>query len=213
MKPQSLLIAILFSFSTLPFSALLGCGSATPLETTAFPSTTATMSATAFDFGGNLVNNTLTRTVVVVTNTGSALLRMSPVLSGDPSYSIAPATSCGQQLEADATCAVVLNYVPTTPSAPVTQDATLNMRFGNVSVGTPQTVTITGVAAALPVGQVAATANPQVALYTLTLPFPGSVTVNFGTGLTYGLKTWSQSTNTAGEQVSIFVAGVPGGTA
>jgi hypothetical protein len=213
MKPQSLLVAILFSFSTLPFSTLLGCGSAPPLETTAFPSTTATLSATAFDFGGNLVNNTLTHTVVVVTNTGSALLRMSPVLSGDPSYSIGPATSCGQQLEADATCAVVLNYVPTTPSVPATQDATLNMRFGNVSASTPQTVTITGIAAALPVGQVAATANPQVALYTLTLPFPGSVTVNFGIGPTYGLKTWSQSIATAGGQVSIFVAGMRAATA
>jgi arylsulfate sulfotransferase len=213
MKPQSLLVAILFSFSTLPFSTLLGCGSATPLKTTTSSSTTATLSATAFDFGGNLVNNTLTHTVVVVMNTGSALLRMSPVLNGDPSYSIAPATSCGQQLDPGATCNVVLSYAPITPSAPAAQDATLDMRFGNVSVGTPQTVTITGIAAALPVGQVAATANPQVALYTLTLPFPGSVTVNFGTGPTYGLKTWSQSTATAGGQVSIFVAGMRASTA
>lgn len=57
MKPQSmLLLAIHFSISTLPFSTLLGCGGTTPLETTAFPSTTTTLSATAFDFGGNLVN-------------------------------------------------------------------------------------------------------------------------------------------------------------
>jgi hypothetical protein len=40
----------------------------------------------------------------------------------------------------------------------------------------------------LPVGQVTATDNPQVGLYTMTLPSPGSVTVNFGTGTNYGLN-------------------------
>ena len=60
----------------------------------------------------------------------------------------------------------------------------------------------------LPAGQVTATNNPQVALYTMTLPFPGSVTVNFGTTTSYGFSTWTQSTNTAGGQVSIFVAGM-----
>ncbi|MBV8674501.1 MAG: aryl-sulfate sulfotransferase [Acidobacteriaceae bacterium] len=63
-------------------------------------------------------------------------------------------------------------------------------------------------AGALAAGQVTATDNPQVALYTMTLPFPGSMTVNFGPDINYGLKTWSQSTSTAGGQVSIFVAGM-----
>ena len=174
---------------------------------------TASLSATAFDFGNNLVNNTLTQTVVVVTNTGSATLKMSPAVSGDPSYSIASGTSCSQQLDADATCTVVVNYTPTTASAPATQDATLNMGFGDVPVGTPQAIAITGIAAALPVGQVVATDNPQVALYTMTLPFPGSVTVNFGTDTNYKMKTWSQSTDAAGGNVSIFVAGMRDATA
>lgn len=175
--------------------------------------TTASLSTTAFHFGNNLVNNTLTQTVVVVTNTGPTTLRMSPALSGDPSYSIASGTSCGQQLDADATCAVVLNYTPTTASAPATQDARLDMGFVNVPTGTSQSVAITGIAASLPVGQVTATDNPQVALYTMTLPFPGSATVNFGTDENYGLKTWSQSTDTAGGEVSIFVAGMQASTA
>jgi hypothetical protein len=64
----------------------------------------------------------------------------------------------------------------------------------------------------LPVGQVTATDNPQVALYTMTLPFPGRVTVNFGTDTNYGLKTWTQSTETAGGEVSIFVAGMQAST-
>jgi arylsulfate sulfotransferase len=181
--------------------------------TVASPTTTATLSTTSFNFGDNLVNNAVTQTVVVVNNAGSAALTMSPGLSGDPSFSISSGTSCGQQLAAGADCNMVLDYKPTTPSAPATQSATLNMGFSNVPAGTPQTVAITGIAATLPVGQVTATDNPQVALYTMTLPFPGSVTINFGTSTNYGLKTWTQSTATAGGEVSIFVAGMQASTA
>lgn len=176
------------------------------------PVTTATLSTTVFDFGGNLVNNTLTRTVVVVTNTGSATLSMSPALSGDPGYSIASATSCGRQLKANATCALLVNYTPATASGSATQNATVQMGFGNVPSGTPQTIAITGTAATLPVGRVTVTDNPQVALYTITLPFPGNVTVHFGTDTSYGLNTWSQSTDTGGGDVSIFVAGMQAAT-
>ena len=182
--------------------------SATVSLTIGTPVTTASLSATSFNFGGNLVNNTLTQTVVVVTNTGSAPLTLNPALSGDPSYSIASGTSCGQQLAPAADCDMVVNYTPTTASAPSTQNATLNMGFGDVAAGTPQTIAITGVAATPPIGQVTATSNPQVALYTMTLPFPGSITVNFGKDINYGLKTWTQSTTTAGGVVSVFVAGM-----
>jgi hypothetical protein len=105
---------------------------------------------------------------------------------------------------------MVLNYTPTTTSAPKPQIATLYMGFRHVAADTPQTIAIGGTAYALPVGQVAPTDNPQVALYTMTLPFPGSVTVNFGKDTNYGLKTWSQSTATAGDTVSVFVAGMQG---
>jgi arylsulfate sulfotransferase len=192
--------------------AVLGCGGgsqrASTLLATDSPVTTTSLSSGAFDFGINLVGNTLTQTVVTVTNTGSALLKMNPMLSGDPSYSINPGTTCGQQLVSNANCIVVLNYDPSTASAPATQEATLNMGFGNVSTGTPQIVKVTGTAASLPAGQITATDNPQVALYTMTLPFAGAMTVNFGTDTSYGLSTWSQSTDTAGGPVSIFVAGM-----
>ncbi len=115
--------------------------------TVGIPMTTATLSATAFDFGDNLVNNTLTNTVVTVTNTGLAALTLSPALSGDTSYSIAGGTTCGLQLAAGANCAMVLNYTPTTASAPASQNATLNLGLGNVTAGTPQTVAITGISA------------------------------------------------------------------
>ncbi len=175
-------------------------------------STTVSFSATSFDFGDNLVNNTVTQTVVAVGNTGSVALTLSPTVQGDNSYTIAPGTSCGQQLAAGAHCDMVLSYDPKTPSAPASQNATLNMGFGNVSSDTPEAVAITGIAAALSAGQVTATNNPQVALYTMTLPFPGAVTIDFGTTTAYGLETWARATGTAGGAVSIFVAGMRGNT-
>jgi arylsulfate sulfotransferase len=182
---------------------------ATASLTVGSPVTTVSLNTTSFDFGDNLVNNTLTQTAVVVTNTGPNTLTMNPTLTGDPSYSINSSGTCGQQLAAGANCDVILNYTPTTPSAPATQDATLNLGFGDVPDGTPQTVAITGTSAALSAGVVTATDNPQVALYTMDLPFPGSMAVNFGTDTSYGLKTWSQpTTTTTGGPVSIFVAGM-----
>ncbi|MGH9598120.1 MAG: aryl-sulfate sulfotransferase, partial [Edaphobacter sp.] len=176
--------------------------------------TTASLSASSFDFGHNLVNNALTKTVAILTNTGSDPLTLNPLLSGDPSYSIATGTaSCGLQLAAGASCDMLLTYNPTTPSSPAAQTTTLSMGFGDVPNGTPQTIAITGVSASLPTGQVTATNNPQVALYTMTLPYPGSVTINFGTTTSYGLQTWTQSTSTPGGTVSIYVAGMLASTA
>jgi len=182
--------------------------SASASLTVAAAVTTAALSTSSFDFGDNLVNNTLTQTVVVVSNTGSATLTMTPALTGDPSYSINSGTTCGQQLATATSCNMVVSYTPATASAPAAQTATLNLGFGDVPAGTPQTVALTGVSSALAAGTVTTTNNPQVALYTMTLPFPGSMTVNFGATTAYGLSTWSQSTPTAGGQVSIFVAGM-----
>lgn len=57
-------------------------------------------------------------------------------------------------------------------------------------------------------GQVTATNNPQVAIYTLT-PAPGSsVYVQFGTDASYPLRTWTQPAPTGGGPLSIFVAGM-----
>lgn len=176
--------------------------------------TVAALSTTWFDFGNNLVNNTLTKTVAVVTNVGSNPLTLNPTISGDPSYSIAiGGSSCATQLAAGAACNMVVSYNPAAPSSPNQQTATLDMGFVNVPAGTPETIALTGNSAILPAGQVTPTHNPQVALYTMTLPFPGSVTINFGTTTNYGLQTWTQSTNTSGGTVSILVAGMLASTA
>lgn len=175
-------------------------------------STNAALSSSSFSFGNNLVNNSVTQSVVTVTNTGTTALTMNPAISGDPSYALVSAGSCGTQLAAAASCAVMVSYLPTSASAPATQNAVLNLGLVGVPAGTSQTVALSGTSAALPAGQVSATDNPQVALYTMTLPFPGSMTVSFGKDTTYGTSTWSQSTAVGGGVVSIFVAGMQGST-
>ena len=62
-------------------------------------------------------------------------------------------------------------------------------------------------------GTVTATTNPQVALYTITPPFAGNVTVNFGPTTSYGKQTWSVATPAGGGPVSIEVAGMLANTA
>ncbi|MGC1782965.1 MAG: aryl-sulfate sulfotransferase, partial [Acidobacteriaceae bacterium] len=160
-----------------------------------------------------LVGNPLQQTVVKVTNTGTIALTLSPALTGDPSYSIVAAQSCGTQLAPGASCNEVVTYAPTTPSAPASQTAVLNLNFGNAASGTGSTVNLTGISAAMTAGTVTSTSNPLVALYTITPPFAGNVTVNFGTTTAYGLQTWSVPTPNGGGPVSIEVAGMRANTA
>ena len=168
----------------------------------------AAISTSSYDFGDDLVGTTLTKSVVTVTNTGMADITLNPSLTGDPSYSIAAASTCGTTLASGASCSESISYAPAVASGSSSQTATLNLGLGNVTAATPQTVALTGISAVLQQGTVASTNNPQVALYTMTLPFPGSVTVSFGTDTTYGRQTWTQSTNHAGGTVNIYVAGM-----
>ncbi|MDE3148950.1 MAG: aryl-sulfate sulfotransferase [Acidobacteriota bacterium] len=58
-----------------------------------------------------------------------------------------------------------------------------------------------------------ATNNPQVALYSLYLPAPGKVYIQFGKTTDYSLNTWQVPTPSPyGGQVQIFVAGMLGNT-
>jgi arylsulfate sulfotransferase len=185
---------------------LSGCGSNSSSAPAAL--TAASLTASNFDFGGNLVGSTLSRSVTSVINTGSFPLRLNPTISGDPSYTVVPAQSCPSTLAAGATCTMTVSYSPTAASGQTPQTATLNLGLGNVSSNTPQTVALTGTSAAVSAGSVTATNNPQVALYSMTLPYPGSMTVSFGLDTTYGRKTWSQTTTVAGGQINMLVAGM-----
>ena len=61
-------------------------------------------------------------------------------------------------------------------------------------------------------GQVTATANAQVASYTIAPAGAGNVSVQFGTDMNYGFTTWTQPVPTGGGAVSLFVAGMRGNT-
>ena len=64
----------------------------------------------------------------------------------------------------------------------------------------------------VPPGQVATTNNPQVALYSISVPAATNVSVQFGLDTTYGLTTWQQPSPTTGGAVGVFVAGMKTGT-
>jgi arylsulfate sulfotransferase len=57
-------------------------------------------------------------------------------------------------------------------------------------------------------GTVSATANPQVAQYTITAPAGVNVLVQFGPDTSYGLNTWAVTAPAGGGAVSILVAGM-----
>jgi arylsulfate sulfotransferase len=170
--------------------------------------TTAALSTPSFNFGGSLVGSIRTKQVVTLTNTGSFDLLLNPTLTGDPAYTLVSANSCGTVLAPGASCVETIRYAPTAASGSTPQTSNLKLGLSNVPADTSQTVMLSGLSAVLPAGTVTATNNPQVALYTMTLPFPGSIVVNFGSDKTYGRSTWSQSTTAAGGQINMLVAGM-----
>lgn len=88
----------------------------------------------------------------------------------------------------------------------------------NVSVtaalsASPQQNYATAITSVINPGIVVPTQNPQVAEYSIYLPMPGGVSVDFGKTTSYGLNTWQQATPTAnGGQVDVLVAGMLGQT-
>lgn len=72
---------------------------------------------------------------------------------------------------------------------------------------------VTASVAVIPPGQVTATNNPQVALYTIAPPIGGSVAIQFSTDTSYGLATWTQPASGNDTPVSIEVAGMKASTA
>jgi hypothetical protein len=71
----------------------------------------------------------------------------------------------------------------------------------------------TAVAAVIDPGLIQPTSNPQVVQYSIYLPAPGKVSIEFGPTTSYGLTTWQLSTPSAyGGEVSIYVAGMLGST-
>jgi len=71
----------------------------------------------------------------------------------------------------------------------------------------------TAVASVINPGIIQPTMNPKVVQYSIDLPAPGKVSVEFGPTTSYGLNTWQVPTPTPfGGEVNIYVAGMLGET-
>ena len=86
----------------------------------------------------------------------------------------------------------------------VTQNTSITVTTSSLKDSTKTSSTAITVLAS---GQVTATTNPQVAMYTLTPPTGLNVFIQFGTDTSYKLKTWTQPGPATGS-LSFFVAGM-----
>ena len=99
-------------------------------------------------------------------------------------------------------------------TAPNTPGLAENVSVTAALPGSSQTNYATSIVSVIAPGTVTATANPQVASYSIYLPSGGSVYVEFGPSTAYGLPTSMQLTpSTTGGQVTVLVAGMRGSTA
>ena len=172
-------------------------------------------SASSFSFAPDVIGNAIKSGVATITNAGSSTADLSISLSGNGSYMLAPSVAlpnallegCGSQLPAGASCSLIVQYLPSTVG---TQTATVTVASTG-GAGGSVTVALTGTAGAAPTGNVAATSNPLVAMYSVTPQFAANVTIQFGTDTTYGLTT-SAFTSFTGGSASIQVAGMRANT-
>ncbi|HUB18142.1 MAG TPA: aryl-sulfate sulfotransferase [Acidobacteriaceae bacterium] len=94
-------------------------------------------------------------------------------------------------------------------TAPATLPQSANFSVTAELTSSPQQNNATAVASVIDPGVVYPTANPQVVQYSIYLPAPGNVAIQFGPTTGYGFNTWQVATPTAdGGQVSIYVAGM-----
>jgi len=140
-------------------------------------------------------------------------------VSPQPAY-----VGSGQSMQFSATSAATWAVSSATAGASAgTIDAQGNFTAPTVTQNTTVTVTATStsdstVTAASTVfiiapGIVAATANAQVALYTISVPDGLSAFIQFSTDTSFGLSTWSVAAPSGGGPVPILVAGMKGNTA
>jgi arylsulfate sulfotransferase len=91
----------------------------------------------------------------------------------------------------------------------VTQNTTVTVTATSTS---DSTVTAFSTVFVIAPATVAATANAQVALFTISVPDGVSAQVQFGTDTSYGLTTWFVAAPSGGGAVPILVAGMKGNT-
>ena len=100
-----------------------------------------------------------------------------------------------------------------TYTAPAALPQSTNVVVTAALTASPSANFATAVVSVIDPGKVFATANPQVATYSIYLPAPGQMHVEFGPTVSYGLPTWTQPTPSRnGGQVNLYVAGMRGQT-
>jgi arylsulfate sulfotransferase len=99
-----------------------------------------------------------------------------------------------------------LYVAPATPPSSPVQITVKDGSSGSVSA-IPATVSFFSPTNFKP-GTLAATNNPLVASYTVTVPQASTVQINFGTTTAYGLNTWTQTATGGGGDTTVFVAGM-----
>ena len=101
-------------------------------------------------------------------------------------------------------------------TAPASVSQSENITVTAALTASPQQDYATAVVAVILPGKINCpllTGNPQVAQYSVYLPAPGKVSVEFGKSTGYGQSTWRVSTPSAnGGQVNLYVAGMLGNT-
>lgn len=97
-------------------------------------------------------------------------------------------------------------------TAPSSLQVSANAVITAEVAASPQTNFATSVAHVIDTGVVTPTTNPQVADYSIGLPAPGSVTIEFGPTATYGFPTSAQASPANGGTVTTQVAGMLGAT-
>ena len=94
-------------------------------------------------------------------------------------------------------------------SAPASLLQSMNVTVTAELAASPHQNIANAVVSVINPGTVTKTVNPQVATYSIYLPAPGQVYVEFGPATNYGVPTWAQPTPSQnGGQVNIYVAGM-----
>jgi hypothetical protein len=98
-------------------------------------------------------------------------------------------------------------------TAPASIPLSENVTITAALAASPQQDYATAITSVINPGIVVPTDNPQVAKYSIYLPVPGRVLVDFGKSTSYGLDTWQVPTPSSnGGQVDVLVAGMLGQT-
>ncbi len=199
-NPATILIALL----TLAGGTAARAG--TPLPSIKQPERLR-LSRQAFSFGPNFIGSPRTAMVTRVHNPGQAAVAIQTGIKGDPGFSVDPngEGSCSGSLEPGASCNLWVKFLPA--DIPATQRTAILYVGRDLLHGDVEPVLLSGRARKLTEGTVIASTNAQVAAYTVDLPFPGTVTVNFGQDTSYGYTTSTRTLDSPGP-VTILVAGM-----